>query len=828
METAEEVRAGAAAGAARRRRWPAGSAAEWVCLEGCEEDANLYLEFVHDFHADAAGTEGEDGAVLWLVISAVTQYRAWVNGVPIGRGPAVGDTGSLYFFDRLPIPAAALKPGANRLAVLVFHDGARTQTVQGFRYGRPGLIARVEDARDGRELAATGGGEARGQFADRWWVRRSPVFSPLAAQFSQWGGWRQSYHGDREDGWESPEYVCAPDGGWRPARALAPPESDRFVARLAPLDVPPLAAETLRPVRLAAALPLLGSVSLPESLAPALGGATAAAYRGEPIAVAPGEPGAMPSLIFDFGTVVVGYPELRLDAGDDGGGAGECVYEVWYGETLEMLRSDVVRPGRSGVWRSFQRRAYRYLKVAFIGLAGPVTLRAVSHDQSWYDYDGRGRLRIEGDDELARIVDVSRHTLRVNTSYHYEDCPVREQACWILDLRVMSLINLYLFGNPELTARCLRQAFALQRADGSLPSTGPRDNDCFHLDFLFHLAAALREYHDHTGDAALVAELYPAVERMRAFVETYRDPVDGLLDSDRGRPAPYIDWSDRIEKLGKTTVLNALYRCFLDDAAALAALLGDAAAARQRRAEAEAVAAAADALLYDPAAGVYRDAWRGGRLLPTVSQQANLAALAAGFAGDRARAILKTVWDEGGEAYPRPFGPSFYLLVFEALHRLGRPDAILDSLRDYWGEMLRRGATTWWEVFDRTTPAWVYPHTFLGNVPTYEMDHIPISACHGWSGVPGYAVPRYLLGVDLSSVAAGRIEVRPAVPAVWPRVEYAIPVRGPRTGGMLRLEFTAARPGGAWDVRVREAPRGVEVAVLPGPNIEPRIGRAGA
>jgi hypothetical protein len=781
--------------------WPCPSSARWVCLDGCDQSANLYLEFVHDF--DFAPGEGEPA--LFLDISAVTVYRAWVNGVPVGQGPAVGEPTALYFFHRHAVPRSALRPGTNRLAVLLFHDGAQTSTIQGFHYGRPGLIARLEDASRGgggarREISATGdGGE--------WRVRRSPVFSTRAAQYSSWGGWRQSYHGEREDGWQSPEHICVPGDGWQAAVSLALPESANFVRRLTRLDVAPLAVEVLTPERLCAAMPLLGRIDLPPALLPALGGATPVPFAdGQSITVAPGEAGAMPTLIFDFGRLVVGHPIIEVE----GGG---CVYEVWYGETLEMLRTDVVRPPADEVWRSFQRRAFRYLKIAFIGLPGPVVLKRVSHEQTWYDYDTRGRLELAEDTEMVRILDVSRYTLRVNTSYHYEDCPVREQACWLLDLRVMSLINLYLFGNPEMTARCLRQAFALQRPDGSLPSTGPKDNECFHLDFLFHLAATLREYHAHTGDAALVAELFPAVRRMHAFIQTYRDPDDGLLDSDRGRPAPYIDWSDRIEKLGKTTVLNALYRLFLEDLAALSSLMGDGEAAAGHRAEAQRVAAAANMLLFDPGANVYRDAWRAGRLLPTASQQANMAAVAAGFvSGERAANIVRTVWDEGGEAYPRPFGPSYYLIVFEALHRVGRQDAILAAIRDYWGEMLRRGATTWWEVFDSSTPAWVYPHTFLGNIPTFEMDHIPISACHGWSGVPGYAVPRYLLGVDLSGVASGRVVVRPALPLAWPRAEYAVPVTGPHGQGMLRLEFEATGASSC-RVTVREAPPGVTITV---------------
>jgi hypothetical protein len=192
--------------------------------------------------------------------------------------------------------------------------------------------------------------------------------------------------------------------------------------------------------------------------------------------------------------------------------------------------------------------------------------------------------------------------------------------------------------------------------------------------------------------------------------------------------------------------------------------------------------------------------------VPIVSLQANLAALYAGLVPpSRVDSLLKTIWES--PEYPRPFGPSYYLIVLEALEAAGRQDAIWPVIRDYWGAMLERGATTWWEVFDPSTPAWSYPHTFLGNTATFECDWIPISACHGWSNVPGYAIPRYLLGVNLSQLCEKRIVVRPFLPPHWKRISYAVPV----AGGMLRLHFH--QRGGETRVEVLECPDGIEIVL---------------
>ena len=756
------------------------SSARWIRMAGCETEDGLYLDFARRFTAPATA-EGTGEFV--LEISAVSRYEVAVNAETIGAGPAAGSA-SLRFYHRYTVPRECLRPGpdANLLTVLLFHDGPNVATVQGFTYGEPGLLARLW------------AGETCIAVTDESWrVRHSPVFSRAARMVSAWGGFKEFYHGENRDDWRLPEFDHSQ---WSRAAAVADPLSPRFARNLALCVLPELEESLAVPARLVEASPALGRIALQDEYR-----TLPAAWSGAPITIGPGEPGAMPSLTLDFGTIMVGYPEITFSG-------PSCVFEVWYGETLEMARLDVVHTGAAEgetIWRAFHRRGFRFLKIVVIALSAETTLTRVTQHNAWYAYDRRGSLTV-ADPQLQQTLDVTRHTMRANSSYHYEDCPVREQALWILDLRVMSLVNYYLFGNPELTAKCLRQCFALQNEEGAIPATGPWPNTSYNADFPLHLAATVREYFEHTGDRALPEEALPFLRRMAGWIDGWREKSgDGLLDTDcGGAPPPFLDWSGRIEKMGKTTILNALYKAFLEDMAFFERHFGDPARSPGLTAQAQGVAASANRLLFDREEGVYRDAWRQGRLLPTVSRQANMAALYAGFVTSKAQAeALLARLDADENRFPSPFGPSFYLIIFEALARQqGRLGAIRGIIRRYWGAMLERGATTWWEVFDPTTPRWLYPHTFLGNIPTFERDEIPISACHGWSGAPGYAVPRYLLGVDLSQVWRGRIVVGPGLPEVRTGAQYVVPV----AGGMLRLSFC-----GEDGVDVLEAPPGITV-----------------
>jgi hypothetical protein len=71
----------------------------------------------------------------------------------------------------------------------------------------------------------------------------------------------------------------------------------------------------------------------------------------------------------------------------------------------------------------------------------------------------------------------------------------------------------------------------------------------------------------------------------------------------------------------------------------------------------------------------------------------------------------------------------------------------LELIKDFWGEMLKRGATTWWETFNRATPHSCIPYAFAPNSPTYLIEYIPVSLCHAWGAGPAYVLMKNILGI---------------------------------------------------------------------------------
>jgi hypothetical protein len=745
------------------------SGAKWITADGCDEQTNLYLQFIKVFDLDTL----QD---LTISITAVSQYVLWVNGKMIGRGPAVGDL-RYYYYDDHTIAPELLKTGRNRIAVLLYHDGDTIHpwqdngVVQAFEYGKPGMLAYVKGHNFDMVTDAS------------WKVKRSEVYSGIS-RVSRWGGYCESYHGENEDNWIAADFDASQ---WDRALERALAISDDYVRNLTKLELPPLEVMEMAPTEIVDVSPNLGRINFDPSSVPV-------DYKGQLITFSPGRYGATPSVTFDFGTMTVGYPEIQLEG-------AFCVYEVWYGETLDLYRLDVIRKSDDGIWKAFQRRAFRYLKINFIALEGPVTLKHVSTYNTWYSYNDAGCAQ-SSDQQTNAIMDISKHTLKLNTSYHYEDCPWREQALWIFDMRIMALINYYYYGDSDLVAKNLRQCFALQDEDGCVNSTGPKKNSMYHLDFCMHLISTLCEYYQYSGDRELVKELSPYVQKLDAFIRKF-EASDGMLDSslvaDRG--APFLDWSNEIDKLGKSVILNAVYSNYLQDKSVLDQITGE---KYQREEIVTRLKASVNGLLYDKNEGLYRDTFFEGKASENVSLQGNMAALYGGFADDdMARGIFEKLADS--DHFPAPYAPSFYLLIFETLARYGKYAQILDHIQRYWGGMLDRQAVTWWEVFHPDSPKWVYPHPYLGNTPTFEMNWIPISTCHGWSGTAGYAIPRYLLGVDLLHLHENKVVVKPGLNGHYQQFTYKLPLRG----HMLWLEFIGT--GDAYQIDVKQCPDGIDV-----------------
>ena len=95
----------------------------------------------------------------------------------------------------------------------------------------------------------------------------------------------------------------------------------------------------------------------------------------------------------------------------------------------------------------------------------------------------------------------------------------------------------------------------------------------------------------------------------------------------------------------------------------------------------------------------------------------------------------------------------FYEL--EALCMMGHHDKVLKEIRDYWGGMLREGATSFWEKYVPTEKG--VQHLAMYGRPYGK------SLCHAWGASPVYLLGKYYLGVCPTKPGYAEFEIRPTL-----------------------------------------------------------------
>lgn len=168
---------------------------------------------------------------------------------------------------------------------------------------------------------------------------------------------------------------------------------------------------------------------------------------------------------------------------------------------------------------------------------------------------------------------------------------------------------------------------------------------------------------------------------------------------------------------------------------------------------------------WDEEKGALIDSFVSGRR--NVTRHANIFAILFDFADEEQKELIrKNVLCN--EKIPQITTPYFKFFELDAFGKLGDLDRIWETIHDYWGGMLGRGAVTFWELFDPKQE----------GREQYGMYGDPFgkSLCHAWGASPIYLLGRYFLGVRPTSPGYKTYEVKPAV-QYFKKLDCTVPVR---------------------------------------------------
>jgi alpha-L-rhamnosidase len=201
---------------------------------------------------------------------------------------------------------------------------------------------------------------------------------------------------------------------------------------------------------------------------------------------------------------------------------------------------------------------------------------------------------------------------------------------------------------------------------------------------------------------------------------------DGMFDYAAAAKAGwwlFVDWSSALDK---QAAIQGICLFSLKETYALAGILGKQSEISNVPALIKKMTATARNSLYDKQRGVFVS---GPDKQVSYASQAwmTLSGVATKSEAQRAFKALQDIKD-----VVRPGGPYLYHYYVEAMMQSGLRQEAKKVLVDYWGGMVKKGADTFWEVYD---PA----NEFLSPYNFYPVN----SYCHAWSCTPVYFIRKY-------------------------------------------------------------------------------------
>jgi len=379
-----------------------------------------------------------------------------------------------------------------------------------------------------------------------------------------------------------------------------------------------------------------------------------------------------------------------------------------------------------------RRLAFRYVKIELIGSSQYYDFKisnaecaAVTSVTKFPD-----RLQPNANKMITDIDKIGLNTLKECMQTVYEDGPKRDRRLWIGDLFLESLANGYSFKNYDLTKRCLYLLAGLSDHKGDLVGTvfekpEPHPQALQYLmDYNFLYNVTLKEYAIATGDKATANDLWPVAKQqldvIRKFVK-----ADGRMDYEKANKEWWLffDWK---ADLHKEAALQGIAIYALKNTYQLAAFLDKKDDVKDLPVLIARMTKAAKQYMYDKQTNLFLsgDAKQ-------VSYASQIWMVLGGVLNKKeSQQTLKALQQFKNAVIPG--APYLYHFYIQSLIEAGMNTEAKAYLTNYWGGMVKKGADTFWEVYDP------------GNEYLSPYQFFPINSyCHAWSCTPVYFIRKY-------------------------------------------------------------------------------------
>lgn len=329
------------------------------------------------------------------------------------------------------------------------------------------------------------------------------------------------------------------------------------------------------------------------------------------------------------------------------------------------------------------------------------------------------------DAELQAIDRVSVLTLKNCMQEVFEDGPKRDRRLWLGDLRLQALVNDVTFARHDLVRRCLYLFAGHTRADGMVSANvfvKPQTiaDDTFLFDYSLFFVDVLYNYLQSAEDLATARELWPVARRQLELAFIRLDDSGIVRDSNDWWV--FIDWQESLNK--QAAAQGVLIYC-LQRGLWLAERFEPQLVAAYRT-QLQRLKAAAQTQLWDDMQGYFIS---GEARQVSWASQIWLVLAEVGHPEQRLAVMQRLLSHPPTIAMNTPYLRHHFIA---ALLQCGLREQAVKEIKAYWGEMVRYGADTFWEVFDPQHPEFSPYGSKLIN-----------SYCHAWSCTPAWFIRLY-------------------------------------------------------------------------------------
>ncbi len=445
------------------------------------------------------------------------------------------------------------------------------------------------------------------------------------------------------------------------------------------------------------------------------------------------------SLLVDFGKETFGYIKLH-------GLKGKGMVSLYYGESREEALStdscetldklEVHNQAKEDSVLS-DSKAFRYVNIVF---DREIHIDSVSMLYEYAPVTERGNFECS-DEEINKIYDVAKYTFHLNTREFFIDGIKRDRWIWSGDAYQSYLMNYYLYFDSPTVKRTL---IALRGKD---PVTSHINTI---MDYTFYWFMGIYDYYLYTGDKKFIRQYYPRMESMMKFVLSRRDK-NGFLE---GLPGDwvFIDWAKGLRKEGALSFEQLLFARSLEAMAISSNIANKPQAASHYKQLASQMKKKLFDTYWDKNKHVFVHSFVDGKPTDNVRRYTNMFAIFFDYLNDKQKQEVKknVLLNDKVPSITTPY-MRFYEL--EALCALGEQSYVLKEMKDYWGGMLKLGATTFWEEYDPNDKG-------VENLAMYGRPYGK-SLCHAWGASPIYLLGKYYIGVQPTAPGYSRYTVRP-------------------------------------------------------------------